>query len=85
MLAAKRMGLDDKEYVSYAATLTGASDLVMELEQEIQQLNGAWEEETDYLRLRQREKLKTEEEALYQAECDRTLQVLKESYRKTQT
>ena len=31
MLAAKRMGLDDKEYVSYAATLTGASDLVMEL------------------------------------------------------
>lgn len=85
MLAAKRMGMDDKEYVAYAASLAGASDLVMELEQEILRLNAAWEEETDYLRLRHRQRLREESEQLYEEESERMLQILKEGYRKTCT
>ncbi len=80
-LSAKRMELDDKEYVAYAASLPDASDLVLELEQDVERLNAAWEEETDYLRLMERRNLREEDERSYLEENRRVMEVLKDGYR----
>ena len=75
------MELDDKEYVAYAASLPDASDLVLELEQDVERLNAAWEEETDYLRLMERRNLREEDERSYLEENRRVMEVLKDGYR----
>lgn len=105
-LAAKRMELDDQEYVAYAASLTEAplmetslmetslmdasltenalpqaSQLVLELEQDVERLNSRWEEEIDYLRLMERGNLREEDERSYLEENRRVMQALKEGYR----
>ena len=81
MLAAKRMEMTEKEYVSYASGLTGASELVMELEQELKEYRQLWEDETDSLRWKQRETLREEAPELYEEESDRLLDAMKEAYR----
>ena len=82
-LSAKRMELDDKEYVAYAASLPDAAELVLELEQDVERLNSRWEEETDYLRLMERGNLREEDERSYLEENRRLMQALKDGYRST--
>ena len=80
-LSAKRMELDDKEYVAYAASLPEAAELVLELEQDVEWLNSRWKEETDYLRLMERGSLREENERSYLEENRRVMQALKDGYR----
>lgn len=80
-LAAKRMELTDKEYVEFISGLAGGYEISLELEQKIEQLNQAWEQEADYMRLVQRKQLLEEEEGSYLTETDSILQALKEGYR----
>lgn len=80
-LAAKRMELSDNEYVAYAASIPECAETVLALEKQIEQLNGQWEQEADYLRLLERGKLREEDERAYLEENERVLSAMKEGYR----
>lgn len=83
-LAAKRMALNESEYVSFVAENTERYELTLELEKDMERLTGEWEQQPEYLRLNAHRELRTgDRKQKYYEENERLTQTLKDSYRKS--
>lgn len=81
-LAAKRMTLDDEEYVSFVAGLSEAFDLSLELEREVDRILQDWEAGEILQNLSDLTELRKEgDKTLYYEETEMRTQALKEHYR----
>lgn len=81
-LAAMRMLLSEEEYVSFAAEKSANYGHTLELEKELEQLLGEWEQQPEYLLLNNRRTRRSGiDRQSYYAEGDRLIQTLKDSYR----
>lgn len=83
-LAAKRMVLNESEYVSFVAENTERYELTLELEKDMERLTDEWEQQPEYLRLYAHRELRTGDgKQKYYEENERLTQTLKDSYRKS--
>lgn len=83
-LAAKRMVLNESEYVSFAAEHTEGYELTLELEKDMERLTDEWERQPEYLRLYTHRELRTGDgKQKYYEENELLTQTLKDSYRKS--
>lgn len=83
-LAAKRMVLNESEYVSFAAENPEGYELTLELEKDMERLTDEWERQPEYLRLYSHRELRaSDRKQKYYEESDRLTQTLKDSYRKS--
>lgn len=81
-LAAKRMELEEGEYISFVAELTEHYDETLKLEKQIEQIALDWQEHVDYKRLEQRLEWRAgNEKQKYYDENERLILALKNSYR----
>ncbi len=80
-LAAKRMELEDKEYVAFAAGLPEYTETALQLEKDVELLNRRWTREADYQRLSVRQKFLHEDERGYEEENVHLMKSLKDAYR----
>ncbi|MBO4981577.1 MAG: hypothetical protein J6C84_06745 [Lachnospiraceae bacterium] len=81
-LAAKRLELNDEEYIAFAAELTTDCENTLRLEKTMEQLKKGWEEQADCQRLKVRTGWrKGNEQQKYYDENERLTYTLKESYR----
>ena len=81
-LAAKRMQYDDKEYISFVAGLSGAYDVSIRLEREVDSILEEWENGEELKNLSELYTLRVEgKKNIYYEEIDRRAQALKEQYR----
>lgn len=81
-LAAKRIGLEEEEYIAFATELSDSYESTLRLERTMEQLGRSWEEQADYQRLAARIFWRTgKEKQKYYNENDRLIQAMKESYR----
>ncbi|MGN0167238.1 MAG: hypothetical protein ACI4AB_04295 [Acetatifactor sp.] len=81
-LAAKRLELTEGEYVAFAAENAQMYSHTLELEKDIEALNGQWEEQPEYLQLYNRRELRQGGDMQrYYEENERITQALKDSYR----
>lgn len=83
-LAAKRLALNESEYVSFVAENTERYELTLELEKDMERLTQEWEQQPEYLRLYAHSELRTgDRKQKYYEENERLTQTLKDSYRKS--
>ncbi|MCM1191031.1 MAG: hypothetical protein NC123_04545 [Butyrivibrio sp.] len=83
-LAAKRLALNESEYVSFVAENTERYELTLELEKDMERLTQEWEQQPEYLRLNAHRELRTgDRKQKYYEENERLTQTLKDSYRKS--
>lgn len=83
-LAAKRMVLNESEYVSFAAENAEGYELTLELEKDMERLTDEWERQPEYLRLYAHRELRTGDgKQKYYEENELLTQTLKDSYRKS--
>ena len=81
-LAAKRMELSEKEYVSFVADRHEKYEITLDLEKEVEQITQEWEQQPEYLRLNHiRELRKGSDIQKYYEENEQLTQALKSSYR----
>lgn len=81
-LGAKRMGLGEEDYISFAAGLPQCFEASISLEKELEELSRKWEEEPDCQRLKQRQEWRNgSSKQKYYEEDQRLTQALKDSYR----
>ena len=81
-IAAKRMGLDENEYISFAAGLTDGYEDTLKLEKTMEKLNAEWESRAETHSLKLRRQMRDSGDAYkYYAENDRILKGLKDGYR----
>ena len=82
-LSAKRLELQESDYVAFAAEQAENYQYVLKLEKRLEQLAQDWELQPDYLRLYNRRELRGTDRQKYNEENDSLVQVLKSSYRKS--
>lgn len=83
-LAAKRMALNESEYVAFVAENTERYELTLELEKDMERLTDEWEQQPEYLMLYAHRELRTgDRKQKYYEENERLTQTLKDSYRKS--
>lgn len=81
-LAAKRMELSEKEYISFAADRHVKYELTLCLEKDMEQFTEEWEQQPEYLRLNHRRELRnSSDKQKYYEENEQLTQALKSSYR----
>lgn len=81
-LAAKRMQLDDREYIAFVADLPEAYDISISLEREIDGILEEWEGSECLKNLSELKEIREEgRKSLYYEEIDRHTQAIKEQYR----
>ncbi len=80
-LAAKRMELPEDEYVAFAAQNPENYTESLELEKRIEQFEREWEQQPEYRQLQLRGEWRTDDRIKYDAENERLMQALKNSYR----
>lgn len=81
-LGARRMQLEDKEYVDFVANLPDAYSDSLELEKRVEALRQSWKESLEYQRLEQMKDWRCREESgKWQDETENMLQGLKQRYR----
>jgi tetratricopeptide (TPR) repeat protein len=81
-IAAKRMGLNDSEYIDFAAGLTDGYEDTLRLEKTIESIKAEWESRAETHQLKLRKQMRDTDEAYkYYSENDRILKGLKDSYR----
>lgn len=80
-LAAKRMELQEDEYVAFAAQNPENYTESLELEKRIEQFEREWEQQPEYRQLKLRGEWRTGDRVKYDAENERLTQALKNSYR----
>ena len=80
-LAAKRMELPEDAYVAFAAQNPENYTESLELEKRIEQFEREWEQQPEYRQLKLRKDWRTSDRVRYDAENERLLQALKNSYR----
>ena len=81
-LAAKRLSMDEEDYISYAAGFKDCYDETLELEKRMQELAAFWEDTVEKQALEERLSWKKSGNmAKYYLETDRKVQDLKSSYR----
>lgn len=84
-LAARRMGLTEGEYVSFAAEHKEMYRSTLELEKRMEQYLQEWETQPDYLRLYHMQEIRDGgDRQRYHEDSERMVRALKESYRKCQ-
>lgn len=81
-LAARRLSLEESEYIAFVAGLPECYEISLELEQKMERLNQEWEKEPDRQLVKDRVLLRCEgEETEYEEEMEKVLQAMKSSYR----
>lgn len=80
-LAAKRMELEEGEYISFVAELTEHYEETLKLEKQIEQIARDWQEHGDYKRLEQRREWRNDSDKKYYDDNERLTLALKSSYR----
>lgn len=80
-LATKRMELPEDEYVAFAAQNPENYTESLELEKRIEQFEREWEQQPEYRQLQLRGEWRTDDRIKYDAENERLMQALKNSYR----
>lgn len=84
-LAAKRLLLSDREYVSFAAEHKEMYQDTLKLESQMERYTKEWETQADYLRLYRRRELRQDGDRMkYYEDSERLARVLKDSYRNCQ-
>lgn len=80
-LAAKRLQMDQKEYVAFAADVANGYTTALELEKDLEQANAAWEQEPMYFQLNELCEMRGNNRGRYEEESNALVQRLKENYR----
>lgn len=81
-LAAKRMGLSESEYISFASELADGYTGTLQLERTMERVRREWEEQADYQRLAMRKLMRSgSDKQKYYDENERLTQALKDHYR----
>ena len=81
-LAAKRMELNESDYIAFAAELQGSYDTSVQLEKKMEQLRTEYEQQDIYKRLRAHiDMRKNGNRQIYYDECDRITRQLRADYR----
>lgn len=80
-LAAKRMELEEEDYISFAAELTEHVEDSLALEKKLEQLNQEWQNHPEYLHMQQRREWRQDERQKYYQDNERAMTALRNSYR----